>query len=128
MNQSQHVSLVVTSHSATLAQLAHALGESALTHHDLGTRRANGLVRQQSVWFGRWSSEAGEVEKLLEQVLAWLSARKVALGAVDPDARLKIVCTPADGGLAIDPSKAARLAGMGVLLLVDVSGPAVSDA
>jgi hypothetical protein len=128
MNRPQQISLVVTSHTATLAQLAPALGESALKHHAVGTHRANGLIRQQSVWFGHWSADAGEIEDLLEKVLEWLSERKSAVIAVDPSAYLKIVCTPADGGLVVAPSTAAKLAELGVLLLVEGTGPAVGEA
>jgi hypothetical protein len=121
MNAVQRISMIVTSQSATLAQLELTLGQSARSHHDLGTARPNGLVYQQSVWFGYWSAEDGEIEDLLDEVLVWVEARKAELTAIDRSALVKIVCKPADGGLAVAPATAARLAALGALLCVDVA-------
>jgi hypothetical protein len=119
-----HIRLIVTSCTATLAQLSRILGESELAHHDLGTARDNGIVRQQSVWFGRWRAEAGEAVDALEETLQWLAMRKAALMSLDSSAFLKVVCTVTDGTLALSPSLAAKLAELDVLLLVEVAGPA----
>lgn len=128
MTQRHQVRLVVTSHSATLAQLEPALGESVFSHHDLGSARANGLVRQQSVWFGRWGAASGEIEDLLEEVLGWLEERKCAITAIDPSAFLKVICVSADGGLAIAAATASKLAKLDVHLLVDLARPADDEA
>ena len=128
MNRNQHVSLVVVSLTATLDQLAPVLGESKLMHHDLGTYRTNGLIRQQTIWFGEWCAVEGEIEDLLTQVLLWLKARKSALMEIDSQIFLKIICIPNDGGLAIDPIIAASVAELDVLLLVEVGEPPTGEA
>lgn len=127
-DRGHHIRLLVTSRTATLADLAPVLGNSEPAHHDLGTRREGGPLRQQSIWFRRWTAEAGEIEELLDQVLEWLASRKFALTAIDPAALFKVVCNPADARLAISPFVAAKLVELQVLLLVDTSGPSAGEA
>ena len=110
--------LIVTSSRAQLAALEGVLGKSRLEQHDLGSVRANGIVRKQSIWMRDWLVSAEPPTSPLSQVLSWYESRRHDLLALDPDAFVKLSAVADTEGFAIPVDLAQQLFLQEVYLIV----------
>jgi hypothetical protein len=124
------VTLIVVSDIASLEQLEMSLGESRFKHHTIGSSRANGLVRKQTIWMRDWPLESEPIEDMVRKVLDWLKQQLPSIISIDPAAFIKISCTLSDSsdGFAVNPSMARELADTRTMLLINSAASPGSSA
>lgn len=103
-----------------LADLESVLGESRLAVHDLGTSRANGLVRKQSIWMRDWVVCAEAPASPLQDIVSWYASKRPQLLAIDPDVFVKISAFPDADGFAVPIELAEQLFLQRVYLTVEL--------
>lgn len=123
--QTKEAKLIVISSKAPLDEIENVLGKSHVGGHTLGSARANGLVRQQSMWLQKSSANTELLEDLVDEVLDWFSNRRDALRSLDQEMSCKISCKLQVQGdnscFAINPHMARKLAELNIILLLDMS-------
>lgn len=121
------VELLVISSSVALERIEEVLGKSYAGGHSFGSPRANGSVRQQSMWVKLGEAEAELMEEYVDQLLDWFCEKREALRKVDPAAFCKICCKLRTGddqdGFVVNPGMARKLVDLDVVLLLDIYSP-----